>query len=363
MKIFHCGLDVGSTTVKAVVETGGNEIVYSTYRRHFSDIRRAVFTIFREIGAQLHNPEMTISITGSAGMGLAERLKLPFCQEVIASSRAVSEFLPETDVAIELGGEDAKITFFGGSLDQRMNGTCAGGTGAFIDQMATLLDTDADGLNQLALNHKMIYPIAARCGVFAKTDVQPLLNEGARHEDIAASILQAVVNQTVSVLACGHPIRGKVAFLGGPLHFLSALRERFIETLKLTPENVLFPENANLFVAMGASRLSREVPSHTFDDLLERMNRCGDEGTSEVRRLEPLFKDEEAYDAFVKEHEACARRASLESYRGRVYLGIDAGSTTSKVVLMGEDREILYAFYGSNEGKPLDKSIEILREL
>ncbi len=363
MTIYHVGLDVGSTTVKAVVEDNCENIVYSTYRRHFSDIRKAVFTIFREIGAELHQPEMTISITGSAGMGLAERLDLPFCQEVIASSRAVTEFLPETDVAIELGGEDAKITFFGGSLDQRMNGTCAGGTGAFIDQMATLLDTDADGLNALALKHTMIYPIAARCGVFAKTDIQPLLNEGARHEDIAASILQAVVNQTVSVLACGHPIRGKVAFLGGPLHFLSALRERFIETLKLTPENVLFPQNANLFVAMGAARLSMDNMSHTFEDLLERMNRCGNESISEVSRLEPLFKNESEYAEFLAEHNACAKRASLEHYSGRVFLGIDAGSTTSKVVLIGEDREILFSYYGSNEGKPLDKTIEILRDL
>ncbi len=363
MTIFHCGLDVGSTTVKAVVEDGNDEIVFSTYRRHYSDIRRSVFTLLREIGASLHAPTMTLCVTGSAGMGLAERLGLPFCQEVIASTRAVETYLPQTDVAIELGGEDAKITFFGGSLDQRMNGTCAGGTGAFIDQMATLLDTDADGLNALAMEHRMIYPIAARCGVFAKTDIQPLLNEGARHEDIAASILQAVVNQTVSVLACGHPIRGKVAFLGGPLHFLPSLRQRFIETLKLGPNDVLVPENANLFVAMGASRLSREQRAISFDELLERMNACPDEATTEVRRLEPLFRDEAEYDAFLAEHADEARRGDLANYAGRVFLGIDAGSTTSKVVLIGEDREILFSYYGSNEGKPLDKTIEILRTL
>ena len=361
--LLHCGFDVGSTTVKAVVENETQEILYSTYRRHFSDIRQAVFDILREIGEQLHQPTMTVKVTGSAGIGVAQKLGLDFCQEVIASSHAVEELLPETDVAIELGGEDAKITFFGATLDQRMNGTCAGGTGAFIDQMAVLLDTDTMGLNELAKNHTMIYPIAARCGVFAKTDIQPLLNEGARHEDIAASILQAVVNQTVSVLACGHPIRGKVAFLGGPLHFLSSLRERFIETLRLTPDEILLPENANLFVAIGACKLSREGTPIEFQTLLDRMDNYGDIDTSEVHRLDPLFSSQEDYQAFVEEHDIRAPRRNIQEYSGRAFLGIDAGSTTTKAVLMTENHEILLDYYGSNEGKPLEKTIEILKDI
>lgn len=363
MEILHCGLDIGSTTVKAVVEDNSGAILYSTYRRHFSDIRLAVFKILEEIGESLHRPEMTIQVTGSAGIGVAQRLALPFCQEVIASSHAVETLIPETDVAIELGGEDAKITFFGASLDQRMNGTCAGGTGAFIDQMAALLDTDADGLNELAMRHTMIYPIAARCGVFAKTDIQPLLNEGARHEDIAGSILQAVVNQTVSVLACGHPIRGKVAFLGGPLHFLPALRERFIQTLKLQPEDVILPPNANLFVAMGACRLSRKTAPIPFAELAARMERYGESSGAEVQRLAPLFEGESDYDAFVRAHRVCAPRKALDTYSGRAFIGIDAGSTTTKAVLMAEDGSILRSYYGSNEGKPLEKTIEILRDI
>ena len=361
--VFHCGFDVGSTTVKAVVEDDAHEILYSTYRRHYSDIRLAVFTILREIGAELGNPEMTLSVTGSAGIGVAQRLGLDFCQEVIASSRAVEALLPETDVAIELGGEDAKITFFGATLDQRMNGTCAGGTGAFIDQMAVLLDTDAMGLNELAKGYKTIYPIAARCGVFAKTDIQPLLNEGARHEDIAASIFQAVVNQTVSVLACGHPIRGKVAFLGGPLHFLSSLRERFIETLKLAPNEILVPEMANLFVAMGAARLSYENRPIPFSTLLDRMENYGENEVSEVQRLEPLFTDDDDYEAFVNAHHTIAPRRDIHDYSGRAFLGIDAGSTTTKAVLITENHEILLDYYGSNEGRPLEKTIEILRDI
>lgn len=361
--MLYCGFDVGSTTVKAVVENENNEMVYSVYRRHFSDIRSAVFTILHEIGVALNKPRLSVCLTGSAGMGLAQRLNLSFVQEVIASTRAVEILLPQTDVAIELGGEDAKITFFGATLDQRMNGTCAGGTGAFIDQMATLLDTDAAGLNALALAHHMIYPIAARCGVFAKTDIQPLLNEGARHEDIAASIFQAVVNQTVSVLACGHPIRGKVAFLGGPLYFLSALRERFIDTLGLNSETAFFPENANLFIAIGASKLARESAAIDYDELLERMENCGSNAIAEVARLEPLFADETVYNDFVKSHTRIAKRRELKDYRGRAFLGIDAGSTTSKVVLMSEEHEILCEYYGSNEGKPLEKTIQVLKDI
>lgn len=361
--VLHCGLDIGSTTVKAVVEDENFNKVYSTYRRHYSDIRLAVFTILREIGAQLKSPNMTLEVTGSAGIGVSQRLGLDFCQEVIAASHAVEQLIPETNVAIELGGEDAKITFFGATLDQRMNGTCAGGTGAFIDQMAALLDTDPTGLDALAREYKVIYPIAARCGVFAKTDIQPLLNEGARHEDIAASIFQAVVNQTVSVLACGHPIRGKVAFLGGPLHFLPALRQRFIETLKLTPREVILPENANLFVAIGAARLSRRGRVIPFRELLDRMETYNDEAATEVQRLAPLFRSPSDYEQFRADHALCAPRSDLAAYSGRAFLGIDAGSTTTKAVLMSEDGSILLDYYGSNEGKPLEKTIEILHDI
>ena len=362
-EILHCGLDIGSTTVKAAVEDDGFHLRYSAYRRHYSDIRLAVFSILREIGAQLKMPAMTIEVTGSAGIGAAQRLGLGFCQEVIAAAHAVEQLIPQTDVAIELGGEDAKITFFGATLDQRMNGTCAGGTGAFIDQMASLLDTDPAGLDALARNYKMIYPIAARCGVFAKTDIQPLINEGARHEDIAASIFQAVVNQTVSVLACGHPIRGKVAFLGGPLHFLPSLRQRFIETLKLGRDDIIVPDRANLFVALGASRLSRRGAVIEYGDLLDRMERYGDDAKTEVRRLAPLFCGEDQYADFARAHELRAKRRDISSYRGRAFLGIDAGSTTTKAVLMSESREILLDYYGSNEGKPLEKTADILRDI
>ena len=244
-----------------------------------------------------------------------------------------------------------------------MNGTCAGGTGAFIDQMASLLDTDPKGLDELARGYKMIYPIAARCGVFAKTDIQPLINDGARHEDIAASIFQAVVNQTVSVLACGHPIRGKVVFLGGPLHFLPSLRQRFIETLKLGPKDVVIPEQANIFVALGASRIGRRGAVIEYDDLLKRMESYGEDAKTEVPRLAPLFTSESEYEQFLADHRLQAKRRDIATYSGRAFLGIDAGSTTTKAVLMSQDREILLDYYGSNEGKPLEKTIEILRDI
>ncbi|MFA5624473.1 MAG: acyl-CoA dehydratase activase-related protein [Bradymonadales bacterium] len=362
--MWHLGLDVGSTTVKAVaICTDGKEL-YSSYRRHFSEIGTAVGHILREIEAKLGSDTITVSVTGSAGLGLARALDLPFCQEVIASSKAVESIIPQTDVAIELGGEDAKITYFGATLDQRMNGTCAGGTGAFIDQMASLLETDAAGLDELARGKQIIYPIAARCGVFAKTDIQPLLNEGARREDIAASVFQAVVNQTVSVLACGHPIRGKVALLGGPLHFLGSLRESFITTLNLSDDEVLIPEDAHLFVAMGAALLSRENAGIHFGEILERMIDHNDFLLEETQRLEPLFKSQEEYEEFVREHAgASVARADLATYEGTAFLGIDAGSTTTKIALISQDGELLYHFYGSNEGQPLNRVLDELRRL
>ena len=268
---LRAGIDVGSTTVKLVILNEQNESIFSKYERHFSDVKTATERVLREAESMIDTQGMTMSITGSGGMGLADVLEIPFVQEVIACTRTVEEVIPETDVAIELGGEDAKITFFEGALEQRMNGSCAGGTGAFIDQMAVLLKTDANGVNELAKNYKTIYPIASRCGVFAKTDVQPLINEGAAKEDIAASIFQAVVNQTIAGLAAGRKIKGNIAFLGGPLFFMSELRQRFIETLNIAPENVIFPENPQLFVAMGAAFYSEEAEVTTLKDLLHRL--------------------------------------------------------------------------------------------
>src|SRR5574344_94835 len=257
---IRIGIDVGSTTVKIAVLDDNDILIYSDYERHRADIRSTIITVVNQALDVLEKKvfggkdrTVTVKVTGSGGLSVSQWLSVPFIQEVIAATTAVKKIIPQTDVVIELGGEDAKITYFRGGVEQRMNGTCAGGTGAFIDQMAALLETDADGLNLLARDATNLYPIAARCGVFAKTDVQPLINEGARREDIAASIFQAVVSQTISGLACGKPIRGNVAFLGGPLHFLDQLRERFIITLKLTGDAIIVPEDSQLFVAAGAA--------------------------------------------------------------------------------------------------------------
>ncbi|MCR4944690.1 MAG: 2-hydroxyacyl-CoA dehydratase [Clostridium sp.] len=364
MKKYNIGLDVGSTTVKIVILDVTGNIVYSKYERHYSDIRSTIIKLVKEAYSIIGDANITMSVTGSGGLSVSKWLNIEFVQEVIACTKTVEEVIPSTDVAIELGGEDAKITYFKGGIEQRMNGSCAGGTGAFIDQMAALLNTDASGLNELAKNHKVIYPIASRCGVFAKTDVQPLINEGAATEDIAASVLQAVVNQTISGLACGKPIRGKVAFLGGPLYFLSELRNRFIETLGLRDDEIIFPSNPQLFVAQGAAILSRENEEISFRDLVESVQQIKGNKDKGVDRLNPLFKDEEEYRVFNERHsKAKAKRSSLENYRGNAYLGIDAGSTTTKVVLINEDKEIIYSYYGSNGGSPLNKVIEILKDL
>ncbi len=361
---YSIGLDVGSTTVKILVLNEAHEMIYSTYRRHFSDVRSTVQNIIEEVYELLGDVPVTINAAGSGGMGVANILGIPFSQEVIACTRAVETYIPQTDVAIELGGEDAKITFFGKAMDQRMNGTCAGGTGAFIDQMASLLKTDAHGLNELAKNHTTIYPIAARCGVFAKTDVQPLINEGARPEDIAASVFQAVVNQTISGLACGRPIRGNIAFLGGPLFFLSELRQRFIETLKLEEDAVIAPDHSNLFVAMGAALLSEESEALPFYTVVERLRKKRVIALSEVERLRPLFETEEDLKEFRARHDReKVRRVDIASVEGPLFLGIDAGSTTSKVALVDGDRNLVYSFYGSNEGKPLDKVVEEIKKV
>lgn len=363
-QILHIGLDVGSTTVKIVVLDEHNEIVHSRYERHYSEVLKTVRDLLLDTYKYFKNEHITIMVTGSGGLAVSKLMNIPFIQEVIACNISIEHFAPETDVAIELGGEDAKITYFDFGVEQRMNGTCAGGTGAFIDQMAALLQTDAAGLNELARGHRVIYPIAARCGVFAKTDIQPLINEGAAREDIAASIFQSVVTQTISGLACGRPIRGKVAFLGGPLYYLSELRQRFIETLNMTPEQVIFPEKSHFFVAIGASIESRTVPVQSFAALREQLMALDGQVLQESRRLSPLFASEEEYQRFEARHARSAvPAADLAAHRGPCYLGIDAGSTTTKAVLIDPDGAVLYRYYGSNQGSPVQSALKILRDL
>ncbi|EOD00447.1 2-hydroxyacyl-CoA dehydratase [Caldisalinibacter kiritimatiensis] len=363
-RVLNLGVDVGSTTVKMIVLDDENNVIYKNYKRHYSDIKATVISMFEEVKSELQGYEVTVMITGSGGLSISQKLNVPFIQEVIACTNAVENIIPETDVAIELGGEDAKITYFRESIEQRMNGTCAGGTGAFIDQMAVLLKTDTSGLNELAKNYKHIYPIASRCGVFAKTDVQPLLNEGVSKEDIAVSVLQAVVNQTISGLAQGRPIRGNVAFLGGPLYFLSELRKRFIETLKLKDKNVIFPENSQFFVSIGAAISSRDEEPIQFEELYNRVLTIKQINNQENINLEPLFNNEEEYIKFKKRHDKNkVRRVDLSTYKGKAFLGIDAGSTTTKVALINQNGELLYSYYGSNMGNPLDTTITALKDL
>ena len=362
--LFHIGIDIGSTTVKFVILDTNKNIIYSRYERHYSDIRKTVAKILDSYYDEFKFARVTVSITGSGGMAIASSLGIKFVQEVIAGTKAIEVFLPETDVAIELGGEDAKITYFQGGIEQRMNGTCAGGTGSFIDQMAALLQTDATGLNNLAKNHKTIYPIAARCGVFAKTDVQPLLNQGAAKEDIAASVLQAVVIQTISGLACGRPIKGNVAFLGGPLHFLSELRNRFIETLELKDEEIIFPNNSEVFIALGASLYSIEETPLQFLELRNKIKNVDVSSLSESETLKPLFENEEELRKFIQRHEKnSVHRKEISELKGNVFLGIDAGSTTTKVTLIDENSNIVFTHYGSNGGSPLNSSMAVLKEL
>ena len=370
MKKFYVGIDVGSTTIKIVCLNEENSIIYSIYQRHLSNVRETAKIMFdsflKELKEKYRNDiQCKVSITGSSGMGIASWIDLDFVQEVIACIKSIETFIPETDVAIELGGEDAKITFLKNDMDQRMNGSCAGGTGAFIDQIASLLNTDASGLNELAKGFDTIYPIAARCGVFAKTDIQPLINEGVKKENIAVSVLQAVVNQTITGLACGKKITGKVAFLGGPLFFLSELRNRFIDTLRLTNEDIIFPENSQLFVAQGAALLSKENSNFfTVEELEKKFQRLNEKDTSDTTRLQPLFKDEEELKEFYTRHEKeKIDTVNLTTYKGNAYLGIDAGSTTIKVVLISENSEILYSHYSHNKGNPLENIITTLKEL
>jgi len=364
-KLVHLGLDIGSTTVKIVALNEYDTIVYSKYERHFSDIKNTVIKVINEAYNSVKADYSTIIVTGSGGLAVSKWINVPFIQEVIASTNAIQQVIPKTDIAIELGGEDAKITFLKDGIDQRMNGTCAGGTGAFIDQMASLLETDAKGLNELAKGYKVIYPIAARCGVFAKTDVQPLLNEGSAKEDIAASIFQAVVNQTISGLACGRVISGNIAFLGGPLYFLSELRERFIKTLKLKEEEIIFPNNSQLFVAMGAALSSKKENPINMSELKERVKSIKDICTrEEVEVIRPLFLNDEELEDFKQRHDKYkVNTIGVENFKGKCFLGIDAGSTTTKVTLIDEEGNLLYSYYDGNKGNPLKSTISILNKI
>ena len=363
-KLLHIGVDVGSTTVKISVMDKNLNNIYSNYQRHFSDTKNTVCEVLEDLTTRFPDTEFTIALTGSGAMSVAKFLDLPFIQEVIACKRAVEKYIPQTDVVIELGGEDAKIIYFDKFIEQRMNGTCAGGTGAFIDQMASLLHTDPSGLNELSKKHKIIYPIASRCGVFAKTDIQPLLNEGAAREDIATSIFQAVVNQTISGLACGRPIRGKVAFLGGPLNYLSELRQRFIETLHLKPEEIIVPEEAHLLVSKGAALDSIESKPISLEKLKSKIEvlKVSHDNTSQP--LAPLFKVEAEYEEFKNRHNKDkVEKIKLENLEGDCFVGIDAGSTTTKLVLINKDGKLAFSLYDNNEGNPLQSVIKMLKEL
>lgn len=362
-KQYRLGIDIGSTTVKIAILDEKNEVLFSDYQRHFANIQETLARLLIAAKEKLGELDLIPMITGSGGLTLATHLHVSFVQEVVAVATALKAIAPKTDVAIELGGEDAKIIYFTGGIDQRMNGICAGGTGSFIDQMASLLQTDASGLNDYAKSYKAIYPIAARCGVFAKSDIQPLINEGATREDLAASIFQAVVNQTISGLACGKPIRGHVAFLGGPLHFLPELKNAFVRTLRLTDEYIIDPENSHLFAAIGSAMSAEQEAGVDINDLIERLQK-GVSMDHEVQRLAPLFRDEEDYREFEARHTGhSVKSGDFESYEGKIFLGIDAGSTTTKIALIGEDGQLLYKFYSSNEGSPLTTAIRAIEEI
>ncbi|MFW5999709.1 MAG: acyl-CoA dehydratase activase-related protein [Halanaerobiaceae bacterium] len=362
--LLRVGLDIGSTTVKIVILNEENEIVFKDYRRHFSSVRRTVDKMLEGAEDLLKKGSFALTITGSGGMQIAEKMEVPFLQEVVACSNAVTNVLPETDVAIELGGEDAKITYFGDSIEQRMNSACAGGTGAFIDQMASLLETDIMGLNKLAAEGENIYSIASRCGVFAKSDVQSLLNEGATKADIALSIFQAVVNQTISGLAQGRPIRGKIAMLGGPLHFMPELRRRFKETLDLAQDELFAPNDAQYFVALGAALEDKEQEVFSYPYLMSQFAGLSHKKVNTEDGLSPLFADEDEYRRFQERHAGYrVEKGDLSNYSGPAYLGIDAGSTTTKLVLIGQDGRLLHSYYNSNQGDPLNTVIEALEDL
>ena len=359
---YTLGIDIGSTTVKIAILNEEHTVLFSDYERHYANIQETVALLIKRAHEKLGELSVSAVITGSGGLTLSKHLEIPFVQEVVAVSTALQDYAPHTDVAIELGGEDAKIIYFTNGIDQRMNGICAGGTGSFIDQMASLLQTDAAGLNEYAKDYKAIYPIAARCGVFAKSDIQPLINEGATKEDLSASIFQAVVNQTISGLACGKPIRGNVAFLGGPLHFLPELKNAFVRTLHLTPEQTIAPEHSHLFAAIGAA-LNASASPVSMEALLNKLSSTI-KMQFEVKRMEPLFKDEAEYDEFITRHNShSVATGDLDTYEGDCFLGIDAGSTTTKVALVGEDGSLLYSFYSNNNGNPLGTTISAIKDI
>ena len=350
---LRIGIDIGSTTVKVVVLDEQNNLLFRSYERHFSKVREKTCEILERIKDKLLGHQVQMVITGSAGLGVSKASGIDFVQEVYATAAAVDTFIPGTDAVIELGGEDAKIIFFGGALEERMNGSCAGGTGAFIDQMATLMNVTGDELDKLALKHEKIYPIASRCGVFAKSDIQPILNQGGRKEDVAASIFQAVVDQTIAGLTQGRELKGKIVFLGGPLHFLMGLRERCVDTLQLDEEHAIFPEDGDCFAAIGAALCASDYDAHLFDDQLKKL----EESRSAVTRLNtapPLFESQAEYDAFCARHNSQhPPEVDIAAYTGDAYLGIDAGSTTTKLALIAPDGGLLYTYYHSNLGNPV----------
>lgn len=364
MAIYSLGIDVGSTTVKTVIIDENKQIIYSEYQRHFSKVREAVKEQLEIIGEKYPNDTFRLSMTGSAGLGLATSAKIPFVQEVNSAFVAVKEKFPDADAVIELGGEDAKIIFLTGGVEQRMNGSCAGGTGAFIDQMATLLDVTVNEMDEMSLKAEKVYPIASRCGVFAKSDIQPLLNQGAKREDICASIFQAVVDQTVSGLAQGRTIEGKVLFLGGPLSFIKGLRKAFVNTLKLQEgETAIFPKEAPVFVALGCALFSQNSNENfTISQIIEKIE-SAKTGTGIVTG-QPLFNSRDEYNEFIERHKKCdLDYADIHTYKGNAYLGIDAGSTTTKLILITEDCRILYQHYSSNKGQPLDRIAGKLKKI
>jgi len=360
---YRLGIDIGSTTIKVVLTDNDYKILYSDYQRHFSDIQNTLQKMMHAAREQMGDVKVHAMITGSGGMTLANWIGVEFIQEVVSAANSVNAFAPQTDVAIEIGGEDAKIIYFTGGLEQRMNGICAGGTGSFIDQMAALLQTDATGLNELAKEHTVIYPIAARCGVFAKSDLQPLINEGTAKTDLAASIYQAIVSQTISGLACGRPIRGKVALLGGPLHYSSELRARFKDVLELSDDDVILPENGHLFMALGGAIGADESEETSLDEIIANLE-TKQKSEFEIDRLPALFETDTDYQEFKDRHDQhkIARR-SLTDYDGEIFLGIDAGSTTTKLVLISNEGELLHSYYAGNEGNPLETVKQALLEI
>lgn len=362
--MLHIGIDIGSTTVKIAVLNEKKQCLHACYVRHYTDIRQKVWDLLQNAFEIFGDRQITVAMTGSGGMALAEYLKIPFIQEVIAGTKAVRTYHPQADVIIELGGEDAKITYLTGGSEHRMNGACAGGTGAFIDQMGTLLHTDASGLNEMAKHADTLYPIAARCGVFAKTDVQALMNEGAGKENIAASVFQSIVFQTITGLACGRPIKGTVCFLGGPLTYLSQLREQFAKTLHLQEEEIIAPENAQVYVAMGAALGSFQAPPISFMNLMNRLKNIDESSLTQSDRLPPLFESADELQAFRLRHSRhTVPTRDLATYEGACFLGLDAGSTTIKAALLSEDNEILYSHYQTNEGSPLKAAQRIIEDI